>query len=106
MTDKVMIDGVDVNGCEFAESSIVDNQIRIICKYCKYRGEFIYGCENNPNCYYKQLARKTEECERYKQALEQIKYITTELYLGVKDSDRPYCEKILQKCEVLNDNQE
>jgi len=69
MTEKIIIDGVDVRGCEFAESDIVDSKIQIICKNCKHRGDFIYGCQSNPNCYYKQLARKTEECEKLKEKL-------------------------------------
>lgn len=31
----------------------------------------------------------------YEQALDEIKYQTTELYIGVENKDRPYCEKIL-----------
>lgn len=31
----------------------------------------------------------------YKQALDEIERNITELYLGAKDSDRPYCEQIL-----------
>ena len=30
-------------------------------------------CERNPNCYFKQLARKTKECEKMKYYLEKIR---------------------------------
>lgn len=33
--------------------------------------------------------------QRYEQALEEIKYQITELYMGIANKDRPYCEKIL-----------
>lgn len=50
MTDKeIIIDGVDVSGCQFR-----DNPYFSPCG----------GCENDDNCYYKQLQRKTAECEK------------------------------------------
>lgn len=56
----IMIDGVDVNGCEDYG----------------YRGSAGYWCHNYdepctdyPNCYFKQLTRKTQECERLKKKL-------------------------------------
>lgn len=52
-------------------------------------------CETFPNCYFKKLQRKTIECNRLKQALDEIEYQITELYMGVANKDRPYCEKIL-----------
>ena len=51
MTDKqLMIDGVDVSGCvQFTQEG----------DCCNLGG----GCKGWPNCYYKQLARKTQELE-------------------------------------------
>lgn len=51
MTDKeqIIIDGVDVKNCNFFLSSN---------KYC---GLYSTGCRFVPDCYYKQLARKTQE---------------------------------------------
>ena len=50
----IMIDGIDVSGCEDYG----------------YRGSAGYWCHNYdepctdyPNCYFKQLSRKTQECE-------------------------------------------
>lgn len=64
MTDKqIIIDGVDVVGCEDYG----------------YRGKAGYWCHNYdepctdyPNCYYKQLKRKEQECEELK---EKLKYL-------------------------------
>jgi len=76
MTDKIMIDGVDVSGCNmkckdgdcalyYADLSSDNNEL-----------EYGYECADNPNCYYKQLTRmqqellkKTEECEKLKEKL-------------------------------------
>ena len=55
MTDKeqIIIDGVDVSGCS----------------YYNPLGNYNCGgtkkCSQWSNCYYKQLARKTAECEKY-----------------------------------------
>lgn len=70
MTDKeqIMIDGVDVSGCSYLD--IVNE--RIWCdnvnissvgksSQCPY-----VDCLKNPNCHYKQLARKTQECNELK----------------------------------------
>ena len=63
MTDKeIIIDGVDVSGCKYC------------LKMTKYRCTIqrdIYKwlCEENPNCYYKQLKRKEQECEELKEKI-------------------------------------
>ena len=62
MTDKeqMVIDGVDVSGCEYLQY-----------KGCEFAqclikmASFDLKCENY-NCYFKQLARKTQECEELK----------------------------------------
>lgn len=57
MTDKVMIDGVNVSGC-----LNFDKSDKIHC--C----DFPYDkCEGVPNCLYKQLRRKEQECEELRQ---------------------------------------
>lgn len=111
MTDKIIINNIDVSNCVF-----LDKCSQSLCN--GFRGDnsgFHQGhCIQNPNCYYKQLARKTEECEKYKQALEEIKEIanlihfsTLPLHRGFThdkaDEIDAYLNKILQKCEVLND---
>lgn len=62
ITDKeqIMINGVDVSGCKFF-NDITESY------YC-----FGIPCKDRPNCCYKQLARKTQECEELKEKLYQI----------------------------------
>ena len=58
MTDKeqIMIDGVDVNRCiDF------NKRDKVSCYHILYD-----KCNESPNCYFKQLARKTRECEKLK----------------------------------------
>ena len=72
MTDKqIIIDGVDVSKCghyHYGKCEI---------DYDEWNNEIIrYNeCQNNPNCYYKQLKREKQECERLKQTLTEIKEI-------------------------------
>lgn len=83
MTNKepIIIDGIDVSGCVFLD--IVNG--RILCNCCNSSpiGESLCPsiyCLENPNCYYKQLARKTQEYEKLKsQVDEDYNYYTTEL---------------------------
>lgn len=49
----IYVDGVDVAGCEF-HSSTPSSEL------CYMKGN---KCNDNLNCYFKQLARKTQECE-------------------------------------------
>ena len=56
MTDKepIIIDGVDVSKC----------------KYLPYCNDKQGNCAFEPNCYFKQLARKTQECNYLEKALD------------------------------------
>ena len=88
MTSKlIIIDGVDVSECEFYQ--IEANELYPKAQYCgSMRNTF---CENEPNCYFKQLQRKIQECkekvlqmaecevelEKYQNALEEIRQIAT-----------------------------
>lgn len=103
MTDKqIIIDGVDVSGCEYC------------LKMTKYRCTIqrdVYKClcEENPNCYFKQLARKTQECEELreyhnkcceefenekKELLEKYNQLSRDFYSG------KYCN--VEKCKQLD----
>ena len=72
MTDKqIIIDGVDVSGCENLMQGIVPFGCMEDRKTC--------SCMNNPNCLYKQLQRKEQEYEAYKMEAEEGKEINAEL---------------------------
>ena len=66
MTDKeqIIIDGINVKKCKHfcLEPQIPDMALAGFSKICGE--EYIAKeCEDNPDCYFKQLARKTRECE-------------------------------------------
>lgn len=69
MTDKeqIIVDGVDVSKCKwfvYQDYTDIENDgLKSVCysKDCKSG-----SCFNNTNCCYKQLARKTQECENLK----------------------------------------
>lgn len=62
MTDKeqMIVDGVNVSGCKFF-NDITESY------YC-----FGIPCKDRPNCYYKQLARKTQECKELKEEISKL----------------------------------
>ena len=77
MTEEIIIDGVDVSGCvkqgETVAGITCGNGERI-----RLANEIITKhklCKDNPNCVYKQLKRKEQECEELKGRL---KYIINE----------------------------
>ena len=69
MTDKqIIIDGVDVSKCKYFDCDSKK------CKaeyYVRHGYEIVEydSCRENPNCYYKQLKRKEEECEELKKII-------------------------------------
>lgn len=49
--------------------------------------ELIKGfCKDNPNCNYKQLKRKEQECEKYKKCINNIKIINKDLLNDLCDN--------------------
>lgn len=116
MTNKeqVIIDGVDISRCVYR-----DSENRCCCDSSKKNeGEERLtgrgGCAYNPNCYFKQLARKTQELELLKRTnkihvdtLEQL----SNKYNDLKDDYRELqqrhngafqdFEKLKQECEEL-----
>ena len=95
---QIIINGVNVSGCEYVCNTAFGN---IGCKLPF--NEEIHCC-NNLNCYYKQLARKTQECEELKERLvrteEDLKYQCVDC-MNVK-SDR-YRKAIDEIKEIVKD---
>lgn len=80
MTDKkIIIDGVNVAECEY-HSSTPNNEL------CYMKGN---KCGDNPNCYYKQLQRKEQECEKWEwiRLYRSIVYEVSKIINEVKDAD-------------------
>lgn len=63
LCQEIIIDGVNIAGCEF-HSSTPSSEL------CYMKGN---KCNDNPNCYYKQLQRKEQECEELKAELQASK---------------------------------
>ena len=74
MTNKQVIDGVDVSGCEKHGETIAG----ITCgngERIRLANEIITKhklCKDNPNCVYKQLKRKEQECKELKKELAKV----------------------------------
>lgn len=90
MTKKpIMIDDVDVYECEhlreeFTEFYLNDPDIDYINYCCAYTNE----CKKYSDCYYKQLKRKEEECERLKKLYEEVcSENLKEIYEMIKKND-------------------
>ena len=71
MTDKeqIMIDGVNVGGCKYLNTFSDSDGYHYYCDLADdIKNEY---CEHYRDCYFKQLARKTQECEELKKQLMQ-----------------------------------
>ena len=107
MTDKeqIIIDGVDVSKCEF---------------YMHYDyGKFSHGCSLHKDmfglpvccdiadcckdCYFKQLARKTQECEQIKEKYEALKLENQEGYEIVAELKHE-CEELKERLERIEED--
>ena len=89
---------------------LMNKEIIIDVSKCKYRDEYTNFCLAEKDdigetytictatdCYYKQLAHKTQECEQYKQALEEVYGIIARLLIT---KDVKYLSKEIN--EILN----
>ena len=95
MTDKkeIIIDGVDVSKCghyHYGKCEI---------NYDEWNNEIIrYNeCQNNPNCYFKQLKRKEQECEKLKEELQAQRDFTAH------EQKLIYCVAYDESCKTGND---
>lgn len=94
--EQIIIDGVDVSECAIYRSS----HTRTLCCsgiYCKEQQFY--------NCYFKQLARKTQECEELKERLvrteEDLKYQCVDCMNVKYDSYRKALDEI-EKATKIN----
>lgn len=74
MTDKkIIINGIDVSKCIYFRM----NNKMPVCRACNSGVGSPY-CEYNKDCYYKQLTRKKQECEKLKAEVKKQKEIVKE----------------------------
>ena len=104
MTDKeqIMINDVDVSECiDF------NKRDKISCYHLLYD-----KCDEVPNCYFKQLARKTQECEELKIKLMQKDEVNTFFNTPIEGWSSNPCdicesknnyEQLKQECEELKE---
>ena len=83
--ESIIIDGVDVRKCKSYNPLGNYN-----CGGCR-------KCEDNSNCYFKQLARKTQECEQKEKELLSNEKIINKLMKEV--------DELKQECEELKKEQ-
>lgn len=104
MTEKeqIIINGIDVSECPDFYISSANTR----CCNCESDNTQFLPCKDNPNCYFKQLARKTQECEEYKKLAADFKDVNKQLgykYLTIKKE----CEELkeyIQEREVWGDH--
>lgn len=68
----IYLDGVNVSGCTYSKIGI---DKKCYCEQDLYDdGTPVFTCDECTDCYYKQLKRKEQECERLKWYLKEIRY--------------------------------
>ena len=87
-----MIDGVNITGCTWCDFE-PDAE-----PYCRINDGEDLACEDNPNCYYKQLARKKQELETICKAFD-IEYGYDEETGAIVGR----CNKLIEKEKVLEE---
>ena len=107
MTDKhIIIDGCDVSGCEYiippheqCPNKPMPYAKETSCFACKEHNTKLNFCKHNPNCYYKQLKRKEQECEglKYELILKDVANIE------LSDEVKKY-RKAIDEIEEIADN--
>lgn len=95
MTDKeqVIIDGIDVSECNFLGEEGICNSDS-------------YFCEGHTYCYFKQLARKTQECEKFRKANDEKNEFLQKLGIYTQSEFKRikfYISKLKQECEELKE---
>ena len=102
MTDKQIIDGVDVSGCLFYQTNFEEDYDVKIKHYCS---NWHNSCEsnNNTNCYYKNWQRAEQKLEKIKETVKYYAEIRCEdcKYLSVKcvDCNEVIAQEVIQIIE-------
>ena len=101
MTDKqIIIDGVNVSEC----NEFVNECDCYLTQEHDYRSETPYTydkCSEFPNCYYKQLKRKEQECEELKAENQKLKEKLLDLKLQVEEAYK-YKQTITEIKEIAD----
>ena len=69
MAESIIIDGVDVNKCEFYIPETQPNEDEDeFLDVCNFPNSYNSFCYENKDCWYKQLQRAKEELKQYKKS--------------------------------------
>ena len=95
--EPIMVDGCNVSECLFYQSNFEEDYDVKIKHFCS---NWHNSCEsiNNSNCYFKQLARKTQECERSRKRISDLE----ERIINHSNEIEEYCSRLAdknKKCE-------
>lgn len=106
MTDKeqIIIDGVDVSECVSFDKLNGQN----ICCYEDTREDkipFTNFCVENKDCYFKQLIRKTQECESLNKRASSLEEIADDLQQRNHHLTQE-CEELKNNLHIANTNHE
>lgn len=110
MTDKeIIINGIDVSKCTHIDNwkycNCCNDLIKTIYpKATKCHIEEDLRCEIYPNCYFKQLKRKEQECEKLKKRLESFQKDYSKLYQVVEN--KGYIKELDQLKQTLTEIKE
>ena len=108
---KIMIDNVDVSECEHVRvsTSLFKEKTYVKCPAFFLENNDSYcDCTNNPNCYFKQLKRKEQKCEKLEKTLTEINDIAeilapmTDEYENCYDRDRCFECEFTEDCQYFN----
>ena len=81
---QIIIDGVNVSECQDFYISSADTK----CCNCESDNTQFLACKNNPNCYYKQLAHKTQEYEDLKFCTESLSFKYKKCYSILEEIEK------------------
>lgn len=96
-----MIDGVNVSECKYLNKVVNEEP------YCNIDEEHLYTCSSDENCYFKQLARKTQECEELKEQLKIKDNENSNLnkkYRQEQDERRSHCKALEEIGKITASN--
>ncbi|MDY6358456.1 MAG: hypothetical protein SPL73_05600 [Cyanobacteriota bacterium] len=96
--NEVIIDGIDVGGC-WAYCKCFQEDDYEIQNFCRIHYK---TCKRIANCYYKQLQRKTQECENLKEENKQYKHLAEQHlkdYFECYEALEEIYEMLIEKCE-------
>lgn len=98
---EIIIDGVNVAGCNYL--NIIPQGDGRVFKACNKRLKYSI-CSNNPDCYYKKLQRKGQECEKFRKANDEKNEFLQKLGIsstGEFHRIKHYIDKIIAENEEL-----